>query len=80
MNLHRGAKSETLLYHLGESLWSMYIYLYSPGAVCSVACLEWEMRIDESPVGAMAIAIAGLLLKYFLQKRLRDGLTAVENT
>ena len=52
----------------------------SPGAVCSVACLEWKMRIGESLVSVMAIAKASLPLKYFLQKRLRDGLTVVENT
>ena len=52
----------------------------APGAVCSVACLEWQMRIGESLVSVMAMTKAGLLLKYFLQKRLRDGLTVVENT
>jgi len=66
---------------LGESLWSRYDVLDNvPGAVCSVACLEWKMRIGESHVCVMAITIAGLPLKYFLQKRLRDGLTVVENT
>ena len=52
----------------------------APGAVCSVACLEWYVRIEETPVWIMAIVQAGLLLKYLLQKRLRDGLTVVENT
>ena len=52
----------------------------APGAVCSVACLEWYVRIEETLVCVMAITKAGLLLKYILQKRLRDGLTVVENT
>ena len=66
---------------LGESLRSRYDVLdNTPGAVCSVACLEWQMRIGESSVCTMAIVKAGLSLKYFLQKRLRDGLTVVENT
>ena len=55
-------------------------YTNTPGAVCRVACLEWEMRIEETLAGTMAIVKASLLLKYLLQKRLRDGLTAVENT
>ncbi|MDR2569803.1 MAG: hypothetical protein LBD23_05845 [Oscillospiraceae bacterium] len=50
------------------------------GAVCSVACLEWQMRIGESFACVMAITKVSLPLKYFLQKRLRDGLTVVENT
>jgi len=36
--------------------------------------------MEVSPAFAMAIATAGLLLKYLLQKRLRDGVTVVENT
>jgi len=51
----------------------------APGAVCSVACLEWYVRIEETLVCVMAITKTGLLLKYILQKRLRDGLTVVEN-
>jgi len=38
------------------------------------------MRIGESRILVMAIAFMRLPLKYFLQKRLRDGLTVVENT
>ena len=38
------------------------------------------MRIGESHAIVMAMSKVCLPLKYFLQKRLRDGLTVVENT
>ena len=49
-------------------------------AVCSVACLEWNMRIGFKQWVVMAITVHCIPLKYILQKRLRDSVTAVENT
>ena len=45
-------------------------------AVCRVACLEWDLRIGDLNVRRCG-HIAGRYcpLKYFLQKRLRDGST-----
>jgi hypothetical protein len=52
-----------------------------PQAVCRVACLEWNLRIGEPNARRCGhSAMRYCLLKYFLQKRLRDGETAVENT
>ena len=49
-------------------------------AVCSVACLEWNMRIGFKLGVVMAMTTSSVPLKYILQKRLRDSGTAVENT
>jgi hypothetical protein len=50
-------------------------------AVRGVACLEWSMRIgDHKPCANGHGAGGDCPLKYSLQKRLRDGKTAVENT
>jgi hypothetical protein len=42
--------------------------LAAPGAVCSVACLEWEMRIGESLECTMAIVAFKSALEIFFAK------------
>jgi len=52
-----------------------------PRAVCRVACLEWCVRIGETRRRkSRPDDRSHCPLKYTLQKRLRSGVTVVENT
>ena len=51
-----------------------------PNAVCRVACLAWVRRIGELMREGPGQGRSAIPLKPCLQKRIRDGLTAVEIT
>ena len=73
LNLHCGA--------LGSSSRAKAWNRKVPSAVCSVACLEWDNADERTTRLCYGHSIlCDCSLKYFLQKRLRDGLTVVENT
>ena len=54
--------------------------LYAVNAVCRVACLAWAGWMGESTRQVPGQGRSAISLKPCLQKRIRDGLTAVEIT